>query len=42
MAAGVMLHLGLRTHAVDSEVHLGYILGLVGLLLLLIGLVIVY
>jgi hypothetical protein len=42
LSAGLMLHLALRTHAIDSAVHLGYLVGLVGLLLLLIGLLIVY
>jgi excisionase family DNA binding protein len=42
LAAGLLLHLALRTHAIDSAVHLGYLVGLVGLLLLLIGLLIVY
>jgi hypothetical protein len=42
IGAGLMLHLALRTHAIDSAVHLGYLVGLVGLLLLLIGLLVVY
>lgn len=42
LAAGTLLHLALRTHALDSAVHLGYIIGLPGLLLLLAGLVLVY
>jgi len=42
IGAGLLFHLALRTHAIDSAVHLGYLVGLVGLLLLLIGLLVVY
>jgi len=39
--AGVLLHLALRTQVIDTAVHLGYAIGLTGLLLFLIGLLIV-
>jgi hypothetical protein len=42
IVAGILLHIGLRAHAVDSTVHLGYTIGLVGLFSLLIGLVLVF
>jgi hypothetical protein len=41
-AAGVILHFALRANVVETAVHLGYIIGLVGLLSLLIGLVLVF
>lgn len=40
--AGVLLHLALRTQVIDTAVHLGYLIGLTGVLLFLIGLFIVF
>jgi hypothetical protein len=40
--AGVALHFLLRAHVVMTDVHLGYIIGLIGLLAFLAGLVLVY
>lgn len=40
--AGVLLHLALRTQVIDTAVHLGYVIGLTGVLLFLIGLFIVF
>jgi hypothetical protein len=42
LVAGLLLHVALRSHAIDSAVHLGYLVGLIGLLLFLIGLLVVY
>jgi hypothetical protein len=39
---GVLLHFALRTQAIDTTVRLGYLIGLTGLLLFLVGLVIVF
>jgi hypothetical protein len=40
--AGVLLHLALRTQTIDTTVHLGYLIGLTGVLLFLVGLFIVF
>lgn len=39
---GIALHLALRSQAIDSSIHLGYLVGLVGVLLGLIGVIFVY
>ena len=36
--AGVVLHFALRAHVIETDVHLGYIIGLAGLLAFLVGL----
>jgi len=40
--AGIGLHIALQRQVIESEVRLGYVIGLVGLLTLLIGLVLVF
>ncbi|HLZ72494.1 MAG TPA: hypothetical protein VKV26_21520 [Dehalococcoidia bacterium] len=40
--AGLLLHVALRNQVIDTSVHLGYIIGLSGLLLLLAGLFIIF
>jgi hypothetical protein len=40
--SGVLLHLALRHQVIDTTVHLGYLIGLSGLLLFLLGLLIVF
>jgi hypothetical protein len=42
LVGGVILHFALRANAIHSVMHLGYIIGLIGLLSLIIGLVLVF
>jgi hypothetical protein len=42
LIAGVFLHFALQHQVIGSAAHLGYVIGLVGLLTFLIGLVLVF